>query len=384
LNFCQSNYSFNLELAGFRTSTNKYSTNESNFLIFVKNSHSFSFLYSEIKWPDRLCGDLFTIDRQPSIPPQLALIITNVGYKINFNEFENDLRIRYDNVVKVIRLKNKDQQDTKIVKVEFSSSKTRDEILNNGSMIINYIKYDIREYLAQATILICSKCMGLGHFRKQCKQNDETCKVCGERVNDLNNHNCNGLAKCIHCGGDHNSNDAKCKVIKQFRSDLTKTLLSSSNKSFNHQVNSLHDFPTLPHPQKTTVYGYKNVLGAHNGIMSKLDEILNSINNIYNITDNLSKRIDRIEEWTREKQQFDCTTDKEIKVLQLGKVRLEGELLNQANVIEKLIVPALDDILMLLMELNVKDGRVLNADFKSRSGVLKNGLKAFIEKRLSF
>ncbi|CAF4711565.1 unnamed protein product, partial [Rotaria sp. Silwood2] len=233
LNFSKVKYSFDLELAGFRSSSIRSNDNECNLLLFVKNSLSFSFLYSDIKWPDKLGDEAFTINRQPAIPPQLALIITNVSYKTNLNEFENDLKVRYENIAKVIRLKNRNQFDTKLVKVEFSSSKTRDDILSNGSIMVHYVKHDVKEFLPVATILICSNCMGLGHFRKQCKQRDITCKICGERYQDLNKHCCQGAAKCIHCGGDHNSNDLKCKVIKQYRADLTNSLLSSSSRTFN-------------------------------------------------------------------------------------------------------------------------------------------------------
>ena len=78
---------------------------------------------------------------------------------------EKELSNKYGSVSKVIRLKDKDQYDTKIVKVEFSSSNTRDGISANGHVVTNYIKYDVREYLPQAYVLICSKCLNLGHFR---------------------------------------------------------------------------------------------------------------------------------------------------------------------------------------------------------------------------
>ena len=65
---------------------------------------------------------------------------------------------------------------------------------------------------------------------------------------------------------------------------------------------------------------------------------------------------------------IDKKTENEIKTLQLAKVRHEGELLRHANVVEKLILPVLDDILSVLVEVNVKDGRNMNIDFTSRSG----------------
>ena len=384
LNYSKINYNFELDLAGFRLSSNRCNTNECNLLIFVKNSSSFSFLYSDIKWPARLINETFAIDKLPSIPPQLAVIITNVSYKIDCTEFEKELRNKYDNVLKVIRLKNKDHHDTKIVEVEFTSSKTRDEILSNGQMVINYVKHDVREYLPQATILICTKCLSLGHFRKQCKQTNDTCKVCSERYDDINKHNCSGIANCLHCGGDHRSNDMKCKVIKQYRAELTKILLSSFSTSSTNMFTStsISEFPPLPRTTKSTITGYKMLMNEKNGVMSKLDQILNSINNINDSMSDLVKRTEQIEDWINAKQKFDLKTNNGIRFLQQGISRHDGILFKQTNVIEKLILPAMDDIMSMLSELNVKDGRTLNVDFKSRSGVWKNQLQAYFENRL--
>ncbi|CAF1196020.1 unnamed protein product [Rotaria sordida] len=49
INYCKENYSCDLDLAGFRTSSNRCNINECNLLIFVKNSLSFSFLSTDIK-----------------------------------------------------------------------------------------------------------------------------------------------------------------------------------------------------------------------------------------------------------------------------------------------------------------------------------------------
>ncbi|CAF3245463.1 unnamed protein product [Rotaria sp. Silwood2] len=215
LNSNKTNYSFDFDLAGFPSSSIRSNDNECHLFIFVKNSLSFSFLYSDIKWPDHFSSEVFTIDRQPAIPPQLALVLTNISYKTNLIEFENQSKAKCVNIVKAIRLQTRNQYDTKLVKVEFSLSKTRDDILSNGSITMNYRKYDVEEFLPVATILICSNCMRLGHFRKQCKQSDIICKICEEHYEDPEEHGCQ---------------DA---VIKQYRADLTKTLLSTSSQPFN-------------------------------------------------------------------------------------------------------------------------------------------------------
>ncbi len=141
--------------------------------------------------------------------------------------------------------------------------------MDKGYMVINYIKYDVKEYLPQATILICSKCMGLGHFRKQCKPTEVTCKVCSERCDDMKNHNCSGTAKCIHCGGNHSSNAYKCKVIKQFRA-----LISSPSRPFMSHIKSKSDFPNLSLAQKTKFKALQSSKAYHDGQLTHQADVI--------------------------------------------------------------------------------------------------------------
>ncbi|CAF5068747.1 unnamed protein product, partial [Rotaria sp. Silwood1] len=78
------------------------------------------------------------------------------------------------------------------------------------------------------------------------------------------------------------------------------------------------------------------------------------MNNIKNVIGDLTKRIEQIEKWVNHKRESDSKTENEIKALQLSNVRHEGELLQHAKLIEKMIFPVLDDMIMLLLELNVK------------------------------
>ncbi|CAF4272321.1 unnamed protein product, partial [Rotaria magnacalcarata] len=165
----QSNYDINVEIANCRISSLKCSTNEIDVLLFVKDPTSFAFLLDHTKWPDKICDEKFKFPLVPSIPPQLSLIIKNV----------------YPDVRNVIRMKNKFGNIIKLVKLELTSPKSRDDLLKNKNFFINYICYDVDEYLAPVNVLICSKCCAIGHFRRQCPEKNETCKSCGETHKDL-------------------------------------------------------------------------------------------------------------------------------------------------------------------------------------------------------
>ena len=192
----------------------------------MKNSYSFSILDDETNWPQSLLGVTYTRLSSPSIPPQLSLIVKNVSLSTDFANFVNEIKATYSNGWNVIRTKNKNQMHIKLAKLGFTEPGQRDEMLNRRKIFINSLSYDIDQYMAPARVLICGMCMGLGHFRKQCRQKEDTCKKCGMTFNDIEDHTapCSQL-HCIHCQGDHMSNDMKCPKVKQFRADLTKVLL---------------------------------------------------------------------------------------------------------------------------------------------------------------
>ncbi|CAF2079452.1 unnamed protein product, partial [Rotaria magnacalcarata] len=196
----------NCRLSNIRTN------NDYDILLFVKDSYSYSFLLDHKHWPNVFNNVNYSFQSDQVIPPQLSLIVKNVDLHLDFDDFCSEIKLRYPTVKNVIRMKNKFQSYIKLVKLELTSSSVREELLNEKKIIIGYIAYDIAEYLAPATVLICSKCMGLWHFKKQCSQIKNTCRTCGDLVDDLKLHICSKIEKCIHCGLNHKSNSLKCHV----------------------------------------------------------------------------------------------------------------------------------------------------------------------------
>ncbi|CAF5051102.1 unnamed protein product, partial [Rotaria magnacalcarata] len=261
--YLKENKQLALELSGYRKASTKCSSNECDLLLFVKNSYSFSILYDEKNWPQSILGLTYTRPSTPSIPPQLSLIIINVSLSIDFADFTNEIKASYFNVRNVIRMKNKNQLNIKLVKLEFSEPDQRDEILNRGKYLFIFLR----------------------HFRKQCKQTQDTCKKCGQTYDDVNNHTstCTQL-QCIHCQGNHMSNDMKCPKVKQFRADLTKFLLSPAIQA-NHQGNYLNlnstNFPPLNSAQRHTTFNHNPNsnhwspnTGSTNSIINKIDTLI--------------------------------------------------------------------------------------------------------------
>jgi hypothetical protein len=179
--------------------------------------------------------------KKPPISPQLSAVIQNVAFNIDWEDFTTDLKSNYPNFVKVVCLKNRKLQDHKLVKIAIRLVKIRNEILEHEFITVANTRHKVVEYLALANVLICSRCMGIGHFQKNCPQQDQvTCKTCGEKCSDIADHVCSVVPKCIHCEEVHRSNDSKCSILKDYRVALTRTLLTKppvqlmTIKTFHH------------------------------------------------------------------------------------------------------------------------------------------------------
>ena len=133
-------FNFELKLAAYRRG--RVENNEHRILIFVENSESFAFLYNQENWPKSLAGYQYTTKR-PSIPPQLALVIPAVSLLVDWDDFTQELKNKYPDLVNVVRLKNQLQQPIRAVKLEFMSVKARNDILEAKEITALYLKYKV-------------------------------------------------------------------------------------------------------------------------------------------------------------------------------------------------------------------------------------------------
>ena len=273
-------FDFTLEIAGYR----RTKVNEGfKVLIFVKTVNSFTYLLDKKTWPSELGGKMYSL-ALPNIPPQLSLVLPFVPYKTDMQELMADIQSMHPEVVNVIRLKNRQQQMIKAVKLELNSDVVRKQILGSKKLLVGGISYQVEEYMAQAHVLVCSQCMGIGHFRKNCPQQQmHTCNVCGDISTDIQLHkqNCTGISKCIHCGGDHRSNDTKCPRIKDYRAALTKSLLMNRpvprvTTSPGPRLTS-EDFPALGLAHMPNVGEQDYPRNQEQGSVGKIDQVLEKL-----------------------------------------------------------------------------------------------------------
>jgi hypothetical protein len=381
IKFFEMNHQLVIEIANCRRSNTRNNTNDYDVLLFLKDSISFSHLLEQTRWPPSIAGEKFTFLSFPAIPPQLSLIIKNVDLHIDFDEFVEDLKSTYPEIKNVIRMKNKFQNFIKMIKVELTSPSIRHQLLEQKKLTVNHITYDIDEYLAPANVLICSKCMGIGHFKKQCLQINETCKTCGEQFSDYKLHNCSLIEKCIHCQQNHKSNALKCPIIKNFRAELTRNLLNSkkpvassstsSSAGNNNVVNNNFRWGQVDScfPSLTPAQAFSN-----NPMMNKLDDLISKIVEVKEQLTNLTSKQTKFEEFMVEKSQSDERVIQKIESLCLNNNELKKDVAQlevlfsrHDNMFTKLIFPILDDLLFFNAAQNLdKKGNPLDADLRSR------------------
>jgi hypothetical protein len=195
-------------------------------LIHVKETEAFALLLSKPNWLSNFAGLSFDITMTLSIQTQLSLLIRNVDLHIDFIELEREIKHQYSVVKNVIRLKNKFGNDCNLIKLELITVNSRTQLLSAKKLKMNHIVHDVTEFLAPINVLICSKCCGIEHFRKQCPDQLETCRTCSQQFHERSQHVCSNQTRCKHCSGDHSSNSNKCPVIKSFRSTLTRQMLT--------------------------------------------------------------------------------------------------------------------------------------------------------------
>ncbi|CAF4631201.1 unnamed protein product, partial [Rotaria sp. Silwood2] len=361
--YLNDNKQIHLELIGYRRSKLKCGLNESDILLFVKDSLSFSFLYDDNNWPTTLLGSSFTRPYPTSIPPQLSLMVKGVGLAIDFDNFILELKTKFTSLMNIIRIKNKEQQDTKLVKLEFSCPQEREDLLHCGKVFVSSLTFPVEEYLAQARVLICSKCCGIGHFRRQCQQNKETCKKCGQMCDDIKQHFIvrTQIPRCIHCGGGHMSNDMKCIKVKQFRADLTRRLLSTaahaststvSNPNYHHNQ---ADFPQLGAPQRPYISSVQN--GQKSDIVAKLDQMNDNILKLNETIEKLSMNSSRIEARVEQVIKSNEELSRQVVGLTMDNKIMKSRINEHEDLLKNILLPFCQDLIKFCREKNTKQGR---------------------------
>ena len=368
---CLNSFQTSIQILFCRVAKRVPNVNHYDCFIFVRDGLSFSFLLNESHWPSSFMTQQFSFPSKPSIPPQLCLLMKNVDLNIDFDLFCADIKEQCPSIKNIIRMKNKFQNDIAMVKLEFLSSADRDDILNKKRFVVNHVSYDICEFLAPAHVLICSHCMGIGHFKKQCQQIKMTCHICSELIDDIQSHNCSNIEKCLHCNQNHKSNSLKCPVIKKFRAELTRTVLRMNNEPAPINMNQHSKF--FINPSHFPPLNVSNSTSPNNSIINKLDDLISRLSSVQSQLTNLETKHDKFEQFMNSKIQSDkVLQDSMNKMLsehvhfndKISQINLSID--HHENLSLKLIFPLFDDICCFISHTTNPKNKSPDANIKSK------------------
>ncbi|CAF4523514.1 unnamed protein product [Rotaria sp. Silwood2] len=286
--YYSTNYDFDLKFAGHRLKGKR------DLFLFANDRDTFLILFNEHNWPATI--DSLTYEKiiPNHLPAQFSILLRSVPTDLDVRTLLTSIQNDYPDVISAFRISNRNKLPTTFVRLDIKNVNVINELLNKKFLYVNNIRFAITEYLAPAKVLICSKCFQVGHFRSSCKNPLDFCKFCGVGVNDLIQHklNCDKKLSCLRCKGEHDANDMRCPIIKDYRSALTKSILNTVGVNNHPQQNQTNcwfnnnDFPVLNVKNPTN---HHHVNNFPNDSGKKIEELFLKMKKI---EENLNKLLD--------------------------------------------------------------------------------------------
>lgn len=394
IDYFENKHKLTVNIAGYRFAHVTSDGKENHFkdlLIFANDVHSLCYLYKKDCWPLSLCGFSYVIHSIPRVPPQLSVVLRDVDLQIDWEPFIKNIRTIIQEVTNVVRMKNKFQQFTKTVKLELTSPETKNILLRDKFLRLDHGSFKVDDYLAPMPVLICSKCQGIGHFMKQCKQTQETCKICGEQYEKLTMHECSNIEKCIHCHDNHKSSALRCPVIKKYRAELTKKILGDNLQNCNASPGNpvspppfnVNHFPPLPGSLSTQRRPITNNNAGWATSSNAIDEMYTKMTNIHDIVNKLAEKQIAIDQTISRQLENDESIKAALESIAKCQMDLKQEIQQRANqidkhedVIFKIVIPIVEDMISVLNMYNAdKKNATKDADLKARLSRHKTQLR---------
>jgi hypothetical protein len=131
----------------------------------IRGSESFVFLYDCNNSSATLARYNFTTKILSILLLYLILPLGSLHFQSDGNDFVQQIKNKFVNIVGIICLRNKVQQSVRAVKLGFKSIKFLNEVLNAVEISIMHTKYKIAEYYSQINVLICFNRFGILYFQ---------------------------------------------------------------------------------------------------------------------------------------------------------------------------------------------------------------------------
>ena len=257
------------------------------FLIFAMNQESFNKLMIG-QWPNKIANISINIKQPRLLPPEHSIIIYRVFKDWDINEINIKLKEQYSSFRKATRIIAKTGTPTQMIRADFNTSDTVQQLLKEGYLSIGNSIHQIRLYFAPARVPMCYKCHRHDHPTVQCT-NNRTCFRCNT-VHDFEK-NCTRPIQCANCLQNHYSGHASCPQVQQIRKNLKEQQNLNRNKLLIQQAFDMksENFPSLPSTERNTLHSYSTI--TKNNIDLNLKQTISRVKHDTIPTKNESKNI---------------------------------------------------------------------------------------------
>jgi hypothetical protein len=199
-----------------------YIDQQGSLVCYTKEMELFVYLWDITHYPAQLGNTKITPIIPVHLPPQHTLILKFVPKEITNEEIQEAIADICHSKYTIEEMKGSTTSRARHVRIDLSSKKELNQILQNGVFPMNGQLLEVAEFLAPPQILICARCNAPGHTKKECKEASDKCRRCGTDRTTGEHQHCD--IKCHHCGGEHIATDYRCPKIAHFRRELIAEL----------------------------------------------------------------------------------------------------------------------------------------------------------------
>ena len=127
------------------------------FFFFPLDQQSFTNLMIG-QWSQKIQNTSIDIKQPRILPPDNSLIIYRVFKDWDITEINNNLQDKYSTFRNATRIISKDGTPTQMIRADFNTSESVQQILTEGHLEIGQSIHQVRSYYAPVKVLICYKC----------------------------------------------------------------------------------------------------------------------------------------------------------------------------------------------------------------------------------
>lgn len=191
---------------------------EGNIICYTKHIELFVFLCNASNYLQTINNTAITPNKPRHLPAQLSLVLKFVPVQITTETIKQEISNRTHDLFNIEEMKGSINMKTRHLRIDIASTADYEKLLNSGGLAIDGNIIEIQEFLAPPKLLLCSKCNGPGHVKRDCHFDYEACHRCGNDRTLGEHKQCTIL--CHRCNQSHLATNYSCPALIEYRKAL--------------------------------------------------------------------------------------------------------------------------------------------------------------------